>query len=147
MTIHSVHDAPVWRDKADFILQARLPEDGRAEQIWSRQISEVRFEICCIPFFVYDLSLGDVVETSEDYWVERVVEVSGRYVFRMWFGESTYPPQLVVDELESRGALIEWSSPQLVAVDAANQAHADEIAGFLSAQQQSERLIFETGRT
>lgn len=89
----AVHQEPVWRDRSNFVIAAAVPGGGdtETEQLWGRQIDERRFEICCIPFFVYDLALGDVVETDGDYIVERVVEPSGRYVFRVWFGESFHP--------------------------------------------------------
>ena len=41
------------------------------------------FEVCCIPFFLYDVSLGDVVATNPDYVLDRVVRASGRYTFRV----------------------------------------------------------------
>src|SRR3954453_9406655 len=71
--VDAVHAAPVWRERADFVIGARLPEEGRAEQLWARRIEGRHFEVCCIPFFLYDVALGDVVETDADYDLERVV--------------------------------------------------------------------------
>jgi len=73
----------------------------------------------------------------------RVVERSGRFVFRMWFGEAFHPRQEVADELAELGALLEWSSANLLAVD----AHAQTIADYLADQESANRLMFETGRT
>ena len=60
--------------------------------------------MCCIPFFVFDLALGDVVATSpregRKYVVDKVVEPSGRYVFRVWFGESFQPRDEIASELK-----------------------------------------------
>lgn len=145
--VDAVHEAPVWRDRADFVIGASLPEEGRAEQIWARQVGDQRFEICCIPFFLYDVALGDVVETNAGYDFERVVQPSGRYVFRVWFGSTAHPRQEIADELAERGALLEWSSANLLAIDAANDAHAQEIANYLAEQQRADRLMFETGRS
>lgn len=48
-------------------------DDGeRSEQLFARQLGPHRFELCCIPFFTYVLSLGDIVETDESYNVIRV---------------------------------------------------------------------------
>ena len=87
-----VHQDPAWREHANFIISAELPEKDRPkrfEQLWARQVADARFEVCCIPFFVFDLALGDMVATSprggRKYVVEKVVEPSGRYVFRVWF--------------------------------------------------------------
>lgn len=145
--VDAVHDAPVWRERADFVIGAPLPEEGRAEQLWARRLGERRFEICCIPFFVYDLALGDVVETDTGYDLVRVAERSGRSVFRIWFGETRTPRQDVADELTERRALLEWSSPNLLAVDAADPTHAQVIADYLAEQERGERLMFETGRS
>ena len=93
-----VHTEPIWREKANFIINAELQEQDlprRYEQLWARQLTESQFEICCIPFFLFDVSLGDIVETgvkgSRKYVLDRVVSPSGRYVFRVWFGESFHP--------------------------------------------------------
>lgn len=144
----AVHQEPVWRDRSDFVIAAAVLGGGdtKTEQLWGRQIDERRFEICCVPFFVYDLALGDVVETDSDYIVERVVEPSGRYVFRVWFGESFHPRDAIAAELKAIGSLIEWSSPNLLAVDAADEEHAKLVADFLAEREQDKQLIYESGR-
>jgi hypothetical protein len=74
----STHKEPVWRGRANFIINAKLPEDGRFEQLWVRKVAEDAFELCCIPFFLYDVALGDVVQTRESggrkYMLARVVK-------------------------------------------------------------------------
>jgi hypothetical protein len=145
--VNAVHAAPVWRERANFLIGAPLAEEGRGEQLWARQIGDDRFEICCIPFFVYDLALGDIVETDANFDLVRVVERSGRFVFRVWFGETSHPRQEVAEKLAELGALLEWSSPNLLAVDAADEAHAQTIAEYLAAQEREEGLMYETGRS
>lgn len=155
MTQHeqfSVHPEPVWRDRSNFIINAPLPEPGRFEQLWCRQVTDNSFEVCCIPFFLYDVALGDVVETRDDadrqYVMSRVVEPSGRYVFRVHFER----PMLqnrgdTVVRLNKMGALLEWSSPSLLAVDARDAAHGQGIAEFLAERETEGQLIYETGKT
>jgi Domain of unknown function (DUF4265) len=75
-----------------------------------------------------------------------VVEPSGRFVFRVWFGEAFHPRQKVADELTERGAL-EWSSANLLAVDAPNEERAQVIADYLAEQERTGRLTFEAGRS
>jgi hypothetical protein len=145
--VDAVHEAPVWRERANFVIGAPLPEEGRAEQLWARQLGDERFEICCIPFFVYDLALGDVVETDANHDIVRVIEPSGRFVFRVWFGEAFHPRQEIADALAELGALLEWSSPNLLGVDAADEAHAQVIADYLAEQHRAGRLMYETGRS
>ena len=147
----STHSEPAWRDKADFVINAKLPEEGRFEQLWTRQVSENTFEVCCIPFFLYDVALGDVVQTREAlgrrYVLDRVVQPSGRYVFRAYFGRSAHPREEIVERLAELGAVVEWSSATLLAIDALDIDHAQQIADLLQARADLGQLIFETGRT
>ena len=114
-----LHREPVWRDRANFVINAPLAEEGEFEQLWSKQVSEDSFEICCIPFFLYDVALGDVVRTTtingRRYIVNDVAERSGRYVFRVFFAsEMRQNREPTFDALAARGALLEWSSPGLL---------------------------------
>ena len=144
-TLDAVHAAPIWRDRSDFVVGARLEESGRTEQMWARRIGTSTFEICCIPFFVYDLALGDVVRTDEKYEIVRVVERSGRTVFRLWFGTSSFSRDEIAEVLRQLGALLEWSSLNLLAVDAADSAVAQTIADYLQLHQSLGHLRYETG--
>jgi hypothetical protein len=94
--------------------------------------------------------LGDIVETeligARRYVVNRVVRSSGRYVFRAWFGESFQPRDEVADALTDMGALLEWSSVNLLAVDASDGTHAKRIADFLSDRESRGQPIYEAGR-
>ena len=121
------------------------PKEGRSEQLWARQVSDQRFEICCIPFLAYDLALGDVVETTVEYEVVKVVKSSGRSVFRIWFGDSFHPRTEIADELEQGGALLEWSSTNLLAVDAADESDARRVEGLLVAHARAGHLNYERG--
>jgi hypothetical protein len=72
------HDHPIWRDRADFLIQVDLAPWGLAggpEQLWARRVAVDRFEICCVPYFPYGIRLGDVVQTAAGapWWYERVV--------------------------------------------------------------------------
>jgi hypothetical protein len=149
-----VHPDPVWRERANFIIHAELPEKDhpkRFEQLWARQLADDRFELCCIPFFVFDLALGDVVATTprngRKYLVDRVVEPSGRFVFRVWFGQSFYPRDQIASRLKALGSMIEWSSRNLLAVDAADGEHAQLVAHFLMEREKAGHLIYEIGRS
>jgi hypothetical protein len=149
-----LHPDPVWRERANFIIHAELSEKDRPkrfEQLWARKLDERRFEVCCIPFFVFDIALGDVVATSpkggRKYVVTKVVQPSGRYVFRVWFGQSFQPRDEVADEVKALGSLIEWSSQNLLAVDAADQSRAQLVADLLMKHEKAGRLVYETGRS
>lgn len=148
----AVHKTPVWSDKANFIIRAYLEEkNGRNEweQLWVLRLDERRFSICCIPFFAFDLALGDEVETDENYVVRQVVKSSGQYTFRVWFGNATDPniKDEVLEKMNTLSVLIEWSSDNLLAISAIDAIHAQQVADYLHAQQSIGSLIYETGRT
>ncbi len=149
-----VHEEPVWRDRADFIISAALRESDlpkRFEQLWVRQVADDEFEVCCVPFFLYDIALGDVVRTSargdRRYVVERVVVPSGRFVFRVWFGDSFFPRDAIATDLVALGAQIERSSVNLLAVDTEDQDQAQAVADYLATREARGELKYETGQT
>lgn len=149
----AVHEDPVWRARADFIIAIPIEPGTRAatqgvttEQIWARQLAPDQFEICCIPFFAYDLALGDIVRTDTDHLIRAVVRPSGRYVFRTWFA-SALVASAIDGQLADMGVLREWSSSQMLAIDAADDAQARSVADFLEARERPGILSYETGRS
>lgn len=142
----STHERPVWREQANFVIGANLEEKGRTEQLWARQVGDLEFEICCIPFFLYDLSLGDVVETDESYTFVRVVRDGERAVFRVWFGESLYSKDEIEQGVRELGGLVEWSSENLMAVDAAEGETAARVFDYLQGHHDQRHLQVEIGK-
>jgi Domain of unknown function (DUF4265) len=67
-------------------------------------------------------------------------------VFRVWFGDSFAPRDEISDKIEVLGSLVEWSSRNLLAVDAANVEHAQRVANFLTEREDAGQLFYETGR-
>lgn len=150
--VFSVHNEPVWRDRANFIVNAPLPGPGRFEQLWCRQTAEDEFEVCCIPLFLYAVALGDIIQTrAEDgrrYVLSRVVARSGRFVFRVHFERSMLGNRdVVVETLAELGALLEWSSASLLAVATQDAGHAQQVADYLFEQEGAGRLRYETGKS
>jgi hypothetical protein len=148
----AVHPEPVWRARANFLVAADIggnQSHREREQLWVKQVSDFRFELCCIPFFVYDLALGDEVETDQHYIIRKLVRPSGHHTFRVWFGESKNPStqEEVVDMAKGLGCEWEWSSTNLLAIDAATASLAQELADYLYARQTAGDLTYETGRT
>ena len=121
----ATHDAPVWQDRANFIIFADLSSagmPGRWEQLWARQLGEAEFDLCCIPYFTYSLALGDRVRTQPSggrrYVVAEVHARSGRRVVRLWLKEAqARGRECVLRHLESSSPLHEWSSDNLLAID------------------------------
>lgn len=147
-----IHENPVWRERADFIILAKVRSEtgeSRWEQLWARQLNDNRFEICCIPFFVYDLALGDEVETGPEagkrYVIKRVTKPSGRYTFRVWFTNSAMRHTLP-EKITGMGCLLEWQSKDgnLLAIDAESETLAREVADILGDEEALGHLVFET---
>jgi hypothetical protein len=148
------HLNPVWGERANFILGASCSrfsteEPQIREQLWGRKISEYKFEICCIPFFVYDVSLGDEVVTNKDYWITEVVKRSGYFTYRVWFGNipDTTIRDNVIEKANYWNCLFEWYSGNLLAIAAPSLNSAHLMADFLDEKQQSGYLVYESGQT
>ncbi|MBI9114878.1 DUF4265 domain-containing protein [Sanguibacter suaedae] len=47
-------------------------EGDNLEQLWTKRVGDDLLELCCIPFFAYDLALGNVVraEASSGYVID-----------------------------------------------------------------------------
>ncbi len=147
------HLNPVWREKANFIIGAqctnKADKTNAWEQLWSRKIADDIFEICCIPFFLYDISLGDEVKTDQNLWILEVTKRSGHFTFRAWFGNSKDPGirDNIMDRVNDMGCLFEWYSTNLLAIDTPNEGLAKQIANYLYEKGQSGLLVYETGQT
>jgi hypothetical protein len=83
------HHDPVWRERSNFIINAELPEKDwprRFDQLFARRAGDDLFEVCCIPFALYDVALGDIVTVrpSDDrkFVVRDVVKPQYRSVKR-----------------------------------------------------------------
>ncbi len=79
------HAEPARRDEANFIVRLDLTEHGMAgtyEQMWTRTEDQHSFELCCIPFFTYGQSLGDVLEVTAGTGQHRVLAKSGQVASR-----------------------------------------------------------------
>ena len=135
------HDAPVREGRSDRFVYAELSDVGETPIRWEQlpaRLTDPRdntFEICCIPFFAYGLSLGDVVTTEPIVGhglVERVVsgvqDRSGHHTLRVQFmqvaGAETARRRLR-EELAARDCLLEEWSPRMLAVDAAPDGYPD----------------------
>lgn len=153
--VYLTHRSPIWQERANFILHARVEGDDPSvvwEQIWARQLAATQFEVCCIPMFVYDLALGDIIETGpsggHQYVVQRVVQPSQHYTFRALFSDGTtqVTRDHIAGELGQLGALVEWYSDSLMAISA-EPVIAQTVADFLCDLEERELLSYETGRT
>lgn len=145
----AVHQSPVWRDRANFVFAAHLGvKDGKNEweQLWGQKTASRRFVVCCIPFFIHDVSLGDEVETDADFVLQRVVRSSGQVTFRVWFGgRDAAKRQDLLRGIEEMRPLMEWSSDNFLALSVP-EAEAQCLADYLQNHENEGLLQYETGR-
>lgn len=145
-----VHLSPAWRDKANFLLFGPIELEGEArwEQVWARQVADNEFELCCVPFFLYDLSIGDVVETAtragRRFVISNRLKVSGLRTLRIWYSAeaSADDKERMLKQLRETGAPSEWHSERLLAFACAS-AELPRFSTILGAEQESGILKFE----
>jgi len=143
------HNEPAWRHKADFVLGVKITDSVWAkeyqdEQLAAREIGDSTFEICCIPFMIYDLCLGDVVKTDDEFNVNAIVKSGGHFGFRVATRDGL-EQQEVVARAHEMGCLTERFSAKLCAIDAIDEDIAREVSGMLlSLREQGKIVDFET---
>jgi hypothetical protein len=125
----AIHEDPVWRAEANFIIRADLSQWGLDgwEQLWAKQTRSDEFIICCIPFFTYGIALGDTVRTATikgmDYVVSEVRARSGRRVVRLWFKNAMVDGRSEVSECVRKHSLLhEVNVNDLMAIDIPDDA-------------------------
>ena len=120
----AAHENPVRRPVPSFMLRVSLNDlDGEEnyEQLWAKRLGEDRFEVSCIPFFAYDLALGDIVraDAGTGYAVQSVERRSGNGVVRIAVKRRDDVDAVHVrlhDLLGRLEYLHEWFAPGYVAV-------------------------------
>lgn len=123
------------------------------EGLLARRLSSTTARICAVPFWVYDLNLGDEVALMESAdgapVVTGVAADAGNYTFRVLFAD---PPdgdarwhELMI-ELEPFDCWFDVRSPGFIAVSAP-PTRAQAVADYLSERERRGELQFETGRS
>jgi hypothetical protein len=136
----ATHANPVRRPVPSFMLRASLDDiegDGSYEQLWTKRLGEDRFEVCCIPFFAYDLALGDVVRADAEtgYVIRSVDQRSGNGVVRVAVKSRDDVEAVHLrlhDLLGKLEYLHEWFAPGYVAVSLEAGGSHDEFFGGLA---------------
>ena len=142
------HVEPVWRERANYICQGIVEgakDPPMREQLWARKLHGNEFEMCCIPYFLYNLALGDVVTLRERDIVDAVVRRSGRSVYRIWLADEMVDRLQIHRDLASLGALQEWRTANLCSIDAADAAVSKAVMHYLTERASKRELEFEGG--
>jgi hypothetical protein len=135
------HANPVRRPVPSFMLRALLDDiegEENYEQLWTRRVGEDRFEVSCIPFFAYDLALGDIVRADAEtgYVIQSVEQRSGNGVVRVAVKRRDNIDAVHLrlhDLLGKLEYLHEWFAPGYVAVSLEPGVSHDEFFEGLAA--------------
>jgi Domain of unknown function (DUF4265) len=146
------HTIPLWREKANYLKVVKLRSQSFGyleEQLWLKKLGDDKYEICCIPFLVYDFCLGDIVTFKENNeWLE-LVESQKQYSFRVLLKHEGAPAVIILDSLRPLVARLDFELDQTVPLLAisVSKSDAQSVANAL-ATMKSEGVIaeFETAR-
>ena len=128
--------------KANFVLHADLAPHGMPghwEQLWTTQVSDGRFEVCCIPFFTYGVALGDVVSAGpragQSWVMEGVISRSGHRTLRLAVESQAAARELheaLHEAVAQTGLAHEWHGSGYVAIDLPPETRAEEILALFA---------------
>lgn len=138
----------VWFSRAD----ADAASGGLWEGLLARRLAPDRARICAVPFWLYDVNLGDEVELIESgehaAVATRVVVDAGAYTFRVIFEGAASNDErwkALMADLECYVCWFDIRSPGYIALSCAAE-QAESVAAYLHQREQSEDLRYETGR-
>lgn len=131
---------------AKLLVHLEQDEDGypptTEESLWVLPMGEGLFQVDNIPFFAWDLALGDVVaaEPEEGAWrFKKVVRRSGHATLRLIIYDVAEVPA-VIDRFSKLGCLSERSHiPGLIALDVPPSTPWSEVRRLLNEGEAEER--------
>jgi hypothetical protein len=120
------------------------------EALWAESIGGDRYLIRSAPFYVFDLSVEDIViarATSEGLVFERVVERGGSSTYRVFVRSGIKDPSFVRfwKPLEKLDCNFELGSRNLLAVDVPPQSDIEQVYAFLEEGESAGVWEFEEG--
>lgn len=149
---HARHDEPVWRERANFIVQVDLRHHGMAsdayEQLWTRTDDQAMFEVCCLPFFTYGIALGDVVAWNDADRQAVVTRRSGRRLLRCAFvdrDDALAHHESFHGSVIATGALVEFRGTGFVAIDIDSDERLNAVLALVGPLHESGRAQWEWG--
>jgi hypothetical protein len=143
------HADPIGRAQTNYIHQLAVdePADGRFEQVWTRTDDRLTFELCCIPFFPYGVSLGDRITIGDDGSF-RVLEKSGHQTIRVVIHDLQYAHERHAefhDLIAGTGARWETlgHASTYWALDVDDAAHAERLINALTPLSEARTIDWE----
>lgn len=147
------HEIPVWGDRSDYEIDVQVPGDEETlERLAVRRLSVAEFEICCLPFALYDVGLGDTIRvegltTGSPGRVTERLRDAGHFLFRVALSEpGRHQMQSAASTFLSMGYLVEVHSDTLLALDAEDATSAQLLADYLQLREDAGDWEYESGR-
>ena len=143
------HDNPIRRAKTNFIHRLAIddPPTDRFEQVWTYTEDRQSFELCCIPFFPYGVSVGDRLVIAEDGSF-KVLQKSGHQTIRVVIHDDRYAHEQHAEFhrlIVATGARWETfgHAPKYWALDLDDAAHAQRLIDVLTPLSDARTLDWE----
>ena len=143
------HPEPVGRSRTNYIHRLAIdePPGDRYEQVWTRTEDRQIFELCCIPFFPYGVSLGDRLAIADDGSF-RVVQKSGHQTIRVVIHDAAYAHEHHAefhDLIARTGARAEFFGHAATywALDVDDHDHAQRVIDVLAPLSEARTLDWE----
>ena len=143
-------------EAADCTIWFGLEPDADGEPQWEgllgRRLEDGRARVCAVPFWLYNVNLGDEVSTMPS--AERaliateVMHDSGNYTFRVFFGTSEDDDSSwreLQQALEPFECWFDVRGRQFTAISCPPH-HAQAVADYLIARERAGELKYEPGR-
>lgn len=146
-----VHESPAVLSAQQYIAIADLAPFGLAgqyEQLWLGDVGEGTYELRCIPFVVYGLSLLDRVAIVDDL-VSAVIQLGGHRTLRALIVPEPVGIAVatIADTFTSlarrENLLFEWHGDRHVAIDFPPDAKPQSISDFVVEQKQAGNIYWE----
>ena len=149
---HATHEDPVWRERANFIVQVDLQPHGMAsgvyEQLWTRTDDQATFEVCCLPFFTYGIALGDVIVWNDTNRKAVLSRRSGRRLIRCAFADrddAAAEHEAFHGSIVATGALVEFHGSGFAAIDIDSDERLEAVLAVVVPLEESGRASWEWG--
>jgi hypothetical protein len=146
----ATHPEPVGRDRANFIVRLDLAPHGMPgcyEQVWTRTDDHRLFELCCIPFFTYGQSLGDVLEVTVGTGQHTFHAKSGHRTIRFNFTDhqqaNEHHSDLHGAIAGQLGCAVEFSNQRYGAIDLDTETDPDSVIALLTPLHDAGHLAWE----
>lgn len=147
----ATHSDPVWRDRTNYIVQLDLTGHGMPgnyEQCWTRTDDQELFELCCIPFFTYGQSLGDILKIELGTGQHTVARKRGHQTIRFAFTDDRQAheqhQQLHASLVEEAHCLIELRrGGHYGAIDIDDPSKTDFVIAILTPHYAAGYLMWE----